>query len=99
MIIPNNAISRNVPNPDKSIFSFEPISANTPNIIAVASNTHSIELISNAINITENVTIKDENGNTTDGGTGSGKSSLVMEILCKGALNYLYKTKDKPKQS
>ena len=30
------------------------------------------------------------------GVSGSGKSSLVMEILCKGALNYLYKTKDKP---
>jgi excinuclease ABC subunit A len=30
------------------------------------------------------------------GVSGSGKSSLIMEILCKGALNYLYHTKDKP---
>lgn len=30
------------------------------------------------------------------GVSGSGKSSLIMEILCKGALNYVYRTKDKP---
>ena len=30
------------------------------------------------------------------GVSGSGKSSLIMEILCKGALNHLYHTKDKP---
>ena len=30
------------------------------------------------------------------GVSGSGKSSLIMEILCKGALNYLYHTKEKP---
>lgn len=30
------------------------------------------------------------------GVSGSGKSSLVMEILCKGAQSYLYHTKDKP---
>jgi len=29
------------------------------------------------------------------GVSGSGKSSLVMEILCKGALNHLYHTKEK----
>ena len=30
------------------------------------------------------------------GVSGSGKSSLIMEILCKGALNHLYRTKEKP---
>ncbi len=46
----------------------------------------------------KNINVKFPLGTFTcvTGVSGSGKSSLVMEILCKGALNYLYHTKDKP---
>ncbi|MBQ7137273.1 MAG: excinuclease ABC subunit UvrA [Bacilli bacterium] len=45
----------------------------------------------------KNINVKFPLGTFTcvTGVSGSGKSSLVMEILCKGALNHLYRTKEK----
>ncbi|MBO5138081.1 MAG: excinuclease ABC subunit UvrA [Bacilli bacterium] len=46
----------------------------------------------------KNIDVKIPLGTLTciTGVSGSGKSSLVNDILCKAASNYLYKTKDKP---